>query len=308
MEVSTTTESLAIFEALASDTRLKIVNLLADRERNIKELANELFMSSAIVTRHVKQLEKANIIKTERIPGKAGSQKMCSLAIDQLFIRFPRVLYPHFEQHKTNIRVGHFTDFNVEPTCGLATKDKYVGNLDDPKHFMNAERMNADMLWFSKGFVEYKFPNLLSETEKPELLEISLELSSEFPVSNNNWPSDISFYLNDTLIGTWTVPGNFSDVRGRMTPAWWPKENSQYGLLKILRINKNETLIDGDSISDVTLKDIDFTQPLMKLKIAVDDDAKYAGGLTLFGKNFGNHNQDIISTVYYSQIDESMTV
>ncbi|MCP4124207.1 MAG: winged helix-turn-helix transcriptional regulator, partial [Bacteroidetes bacterium] len=59
MEVSTTTESLAIFEALASDTRLKIVNLLADRERNIKELANELYMSSAIVTRHVKQLEKA---------------------------------------------------------------------------------------------------------------------------------------------------------------------------------------------------------------------------------------------------------
>lgn len=301
MEVSTTTESLAIFEALASDTRLKIVNLLADRERNIKELANELYMSSAMVTRHVKQLEEANIIKTERLPGKAGSQKMCSLAIDQLFIRFPRVLYPEYEQHLTNIRVGHFTDFNVEPTCGLATKDNYVGNLDEPKYFMNAERMNADILWFSKGFVEYKIPNLLSDNEQPELLEISLELSSEFPVSNNNWPSDISFYLNDTKIGTWTVPGNFSDVRGRMTPSWWPKENSQYGLMKILRVNKKETLIDGDAISNITLKDIDFSQPLMKLRLAVEEDARNVGGLTLFGKNFGNHSQDIQTTIYYSQ-------
>ncbi|WP_423188962.1 ArsR/SmtB family transcription factor [Alkalibacterium sp. f15] len=300
MEVHTTTDSLAIFEALASDTRLKIVNLLSEKERNIKELAAELYMSSAIVTRHIKQLEEANIIKTKRLPGKAGSQKICSLAIDQLFIRFPRVLYPEYEQHRTDIKVGHFTDFNVEPTCGLATKNDYVGNLDDPKHFMNADRMDADILWFSKGFVEYKFPNLLTQNERPELLEISLEISSEFPVSNNNWPSDISFYINDVCVGTWTVPGNFSDVRGRQTPNWWPKDNSQYGLLKILRINNKETLIDGESISEVNLSQLDFDQPLMKLKIAVDEDSKHVGGLTLFGKSFGNHNQDIQSTVYYS--------
>lgn len=303
MEVSTTTDSLPIFEALASDTRLKIVNLLAEKEMNIKELADKLYMSSAIVTRHVKQLEEANIIKTERIPGKAGSQKVCSLAIDQLFIRFPRVLYPEYEQHRTSIKIGHFTDFSVEPTCGLATKDNYIGNLDDPKHFMNSQRMDADILWFSQGFVEYKFPNMLTVNEHPEMLELSLELSSEFPVSNNNWPSDITFYLNDKKIGTWTVPGNFSDVRGRMTPSWWPKENSQYGLLKILRINHKETLIDGEAISDINLKDIDFSQPLMKLKISVEEESKFVGGLTLFGSNFGNYNQDIESTIYYSLKD-----
>lgn len=303
MEISTTTDALPIFEALASDTRLKIVNLLAEKEMNIKEMAEKLYMSSAIVTRHVKQLEEAKIIKTERIPGKAGSQKVCTLAIDQLFIRFPRVLYPEYEQHRTSIKIGHFTDFSVEPTCGLATKDNYVGNLDDPKHFMNTQRMDADILWFSKGFVEYKFPNMLTANEHPEMLELSLELSSEFPVSNNNWPSDITFYLNDKKIGTWTVPGNFSDVRGRMTPSWWPKENSQYGLLKILRINNKETLIDGEAISTISLKDIDFSQPLMKLKISVEEGSKYVGGLTLFGSSFGNYNQDIESTIYYSLKD-----
>lgn len=303
MEISTTSDALPIFEALASDTRLKIVNLLAEKEMNIKEMAEKLYMSSAIVTRHVKQLEEANIIKTERIPGKAVSQKVCSLAIDQLFIRFPRVLYPEYEQHRTSIKIGHFTDFSVEPTCGLATKDNYVGNLDDPKHFMNSQRMDADILWFSKGFVEYKFPNMLTVNEHPEMLELSLELSSEFSVSNNNWPSDITFYLNDKKIGTWTVPGNFSDVRGRMTPSWWPKENSQYGLLKILRINHKETLIDGEAISNISLKDIDFSQPLIKLKISVEEESKNVGGLTLFGSNFGNYNQDIESTIYYSLKD-----
>lgn len=304
MEVHTTTESLDIFEALASDTRLKIVNLLAEKERNIKEIASELYMSSAIVTRHIKQLEEANIIKTERHPGKAGSQKICSLAIDQLFIRFPRVLYPEYEQHRTDIKVGHFTDFNVEPTCGLATKNNYIGNLDDPKHFMNAERMDAEILWFSEGFVEYKIPNLLAKNEKPELLEISLELSSEFPVSNNNWPSDITFHINDVCVGTWTVPGNFSDVQGRLTPNWWPKDNSQYGLLKILRVNKKETLIDGESLSTVNLSQLNFNLPLMKLKISVDSQSKNVGGLTIFGSNFGNHKQDIQSTIYYSESDD----
>ena len=43
-------------------------------------------------------------------------------------------------------------------------------------------------------------------------LTVSAELSSEAPGVNNQWPSDISFSINDVLVGTWTSPGDFGDV------------------------------------------------------------------------------------------------
>ena len=132
------------------------------------------------------------------------------------------------------------------------------------------------------------------------MIEISLEISSEFPGSNNNWPSDISFYFNKTFLGKWTSPGNYSDVKGKYNPDWWPKRNSQYGLLKTIRIASDQTHIDGDILSDVTLDDIDLSQHLNELSIAVEADSQYVGGLTIFGEGFGNHPQDIKVTTFYS--------
>lgn len=301
MEIDTTLDSLPVYEALASDTRLKIINLLADRERNIKEIAQELYMSSAIVTRHIKKLEKARIIKTDWKPSKAGSQKICSLAIDQLFVSFPKLLYPHYEKYSTTINLGHFTNFYMEPTCGLATKDDYIGEVDQPKYFMDPQRVHAELVWFTKGYVEYTIPNMLADFQKAELLEISLEISSEFPASNNNWPSDITFSINNTFLGKWTVPGNYSDVRGKLNPKWWPSINSQYGLLKTIRVSDRETVMDSEHLSNVTLKDIDFKSTFLKIKIAVDEDSEHVGGLTIFGENFGNHPQDIQFNLYYSE-------
>ena len=37
-------------------------------------------------------------------------------------------------------------------------------------------------------------------------------------------------------------------------------------------------------------------------KLAVNDDSTYIGGLTIFGKNFGNYNQDINVRINYSPI------
>ncbi|WP_277630738.1 hypothetical protein [Atopococcus tabaci] len=133
------------------------------------------------------------------------------------------------------------------------------------------------------------------------MLEVSLELASEFPVSNNNWPSDISFYINDIYVGTWTVPGNFSDVRAKLTPSWWPRQNSQYGLFRTLRITPYETLIDGEPISSVNLSQIDFDKPLTKITFAIEKDAENVGGLTIFGKQFGNYPQDIEYKLSYSE-------
>ena len=83
MQLQINEESLPVYEALASKTRIRIIQLLSKKKMNVKDLAKELGVSSAITTMHVKKLEEANIIKTEKI----GQQKISSLRVDKIDIR-----------------------------------------------------------------------------------------------------------------------------------------------------------------------------------------------------------------------------
>ncbi|OBZ13664.1 MULTISPECIES: transcriptional regulator [Bacillales] len=302
MKIDISDTHLPIYEALASDVRLRIIQLLALQEMNIKDLAQALELSSPIMTMHVKKLEKAGLISSEMVSSSGGTKKMCKLITDSIEIDFPSKSRPALRTyHESIVSVGHYTDFEVEPTCGLATTVKVIGMFDEPRFFLDAERTNAKILWFSSGFIEYKIANFLLKSEKPTELEISFEISSEAPFANENWPSDISFYINGTKIGLWTSPGDFGGKRGKYTPDWWWDEINQYGLLKVLKITPNGTFIDGQQISDVTLDDVDILNKQWKFRIAVEEDAENVGGVTLFGAGFGNYNQDIVFKLYYER-------
>lgn len=304
MKLDISEKSLPVYEALASSVRLQVIQLLAKEPRNIREIAEAVGLSSAIMTMHIKKLERANIIRSEMVPGKGGVQKICFLAIDAMEILFPAKDGLQREYHRTELSVGHYTDFHIEPTCGLATTAKIIGEFDEPRYFWDPERVNAKIIWFGKGYVEYKVPNFLMPSEMPEELVISLELASEAPLTNDNWPSDITFFLNQVELGTWTSPGDFGGSRGKYTPQWWPNEVNQYGLLKHLRITQEGTYIDGNKLSGVSLKDIHCRQKQWTFRIAVTDDARHAGGLTLYGSGFGNYNQDIVFQLYYSELPQ----
>ncbi|WP_019535876.1 ArsR/SmtB family transcription factor [Paenibacillus ginsengihumi] len=303
MKIDISQHSLPVFEALASNVRIEMIRLLSQKPMNVKELADALNLSSAIMTMHVKKLERAGIIKTSKQPGKGGAKKVCTLAADGIEITFPSKLEPfsrHF--HLTEVSVGHYTDFEAVPTCGLATTVKVIGIFDEPRAFLEPERVNAKILWFGRGFVEYKLPNYLMKNEEPVELEISMEISSEAPFANEYWPSDITFFLNGIRLGTWTSPGDFGGKnRGRYTPDWWWGEINQYGLLKVLKINEEGTFIDGTRISDVKLSDLQITQKQWTFRIAVLEESENVGGLTLFGSGFGNYNQDIVFKLYYEK-------
>ncbi|MGV3010747.1 ArsR/SmtB family transcription factor [Streptococcus thoraltensis] len=296
MQIEINDEALPIYEALASKVRLEIINLLAVKRRNIKEIAQELNLSSAIITQHIKKLEKAQIIKTTRV----GHQKIASLKLEKIEINFPKQIFSALDTMESSIPVGHYTNFSVKPTCGLATYDNFIGKVDTPKFFMDPARMDAQILWFAEGFIEYQSPNFLTPEHKLKMLEISLEISSEFPFSNDNWPSDITFTLNNTELGSWTSPGDFADVRGKYTPDWFPDNVNQYGLLKTIRITSHGTYMDGEPISDITIDDIDSESDMWKLKFEVKEDAINKGGCTIFGKHFGNYDQDIKIKLFYS--------
>ena len=99
-----------------------------------------------------------------------------------------------------------------------------------------------------------------------------MELGSEAPGINNDWPSDIEFYLNDLRLGSWTSPGDFGDVKGLFTPGWWPENWNQYGLLKLLVVNRKGTFIDGLKISDITINDLKLDyRSNIRLKFAVNN-------------------------------------
>lgn len=301
MKIDTSEKWLPIYEALASDVRLKIINMLSDTPMNVKEIAQALNLSSAIVTMHVNKLEKAGIIQSERTRSKGGVQKLCKLSLTSLEITFPSAENASRKFHEFMVPVGQYTDFYATPTCGLATTEKVIGYFDDPRYFLDPERVNAKILWLTQGYVEYKIPNYLLTSQSPEELEISLELGSEAPGINENWPSDISFFINDVSLGHWTSPGDFGKTKGIYTPAWWKTDVNQYGMLKVLRINNLGTFIDGQKLSQITLNDIDICKKLWSFKVAVPDNAEHVGGMTIYGKGFGNYNQDIIFKLFYEE-------
>lgn len=302
MELDISKLSLPVFEALASETRLKIIRFIGSDKKCIGDIACHLGVSNAITTRHVQQMEDSGILDSERGKGKDRSKKFVFLKVDDIHITFPEKIYRGLKLHATDLKIGHFTDFEVAPTCGLATTEEVVGKPDEPRYFMDSRRVDAALLWFGEGYVEYKIPNLLLEDERPELLEISFELASEFPLSNNVWPSDVSIYVNQKKVAVYTVPGNFSDTRGRYTPSWWNDHFSQYGQLKHVRVNTIDTGIDGETYSDISIKDLELhDHPLITLRFAVEPEACNKGGLTLFGKGFGNYNQNILINLYYSE-------
>ncbi len=298
-------DGLEIFKALGSEVRVEIIKLLLqNKEMNMNELATSLNITNGALTSHIKKLESCGIIAIANESSGHGNEKKCVVQLDKILIELGLE-----EESKnvceTEIKVGHYCDYNIFPTCGLASSSKLIGEVDDARYFAHPERVNCDILWFTKGYVEYIIPNFIPAYNKIDQITISAELSSEAPGVNSNWPSDIFFYLNEVKIGKWTSPGDFGDVKGIFTPSWWYPNWNQYGLLKLIVINSHGTFIDGLKVSDVTIKEFNLDyKSTIKFKFEVPEDAEHVGGLTIFGRNFGNYNQDIKVRINYSPIAE----
>ena len=304
LHIKSLDEGLDIFKALGSDIRVEIIKLLLKNNGlNMNEIATELNITNGALTSHIKKLEDCGLITVSSESGGHGNQKKCSVHLDKILVDLEQSENGK-NLYQTELKVGHFSDYNVFPTCGLSSPKALIGEVDDTRYFAHPDRYNADILWFTKGHVEYIIPNFIPSSMKIDQITISAELSSEAPGINDVWPSDIHFYLNDTCIGTWTSPGDFGDVKGIFTPDWWYPNWNQYGMLKLLVINKKGTFIDGLQISNINIKDFNLTyKSILKFKIGVPDTPEHIGGLTIFGKTFGNYNQDINIRINYSPID-----
>ena len=71
----------------------------------------------------------------------------------------------------------------------------------------------------------------------------------------------------------------------------------------MLVVDKNGTYIDGLKISDVNTDLLMLCpQDDIVFRFQVQEPSQHIGGLTLFGRNFGNYSQDISVKVNYSPL------
>jgi predicted transcriptional regulator len=286
---------IGALKALASLPRWRLLQSLAQGGQSINDLAGALNLPTSTVAAQVKILEEAELLRTELRAASHGLQKVCTRTYDNVLVTLPSTLEPASAGVEIAMPIGAYTDFDVAPTCGLATESAIIGYLDDPVSFYEPERVRANLLWFRSGYVEYNFPNRLPEGAAATSLTVSMEICSEAPLHNDDWPSDITVWVNGHELGTWTSPGDFGGERGRLTPDWWDAKDSQFGLLKRWSVTPGGAFLDGHALSPLSIDELGLeTERVTTVRIGVRRDALHVGGLNLFGRAFGNYPQDLM--------------
>ena len=301
LELIQAEESAAVFRALSSPVRLKILHSLLDRAggSNISELAEKFQLPLSTAALHVRVLEEAGLILIQERPGLRGSQKICAILAEDVYINiFNR------QKERTPTRIvgifmplGNYFDCLVTKPCGIAGRRTFVGIEDSTQAFYSPHRIHAQIVWFASGYLEYRFPNHFVDHERLVEISFSFEACSEAPGYNNDWPSDITVWINGREVYTFRSPGDFGDKRGLLNPDWWPDASTQYGELHHLDITWEGCFGDGRKISDLNLGTLEVSRgDFISFKIGVKEDAECAGGINLFGEHFGNYRQSIHMT------------
>jgi predicted transcriptional regulator len=64
-------------------------------------------------------------------------------------------------------------------------------------------------------------------------------------------------------------------------------------------VTEKGCFIDGRRIADVRLADLELDDHhSIRLRVGITDDARHPGGVNIFGKGFGNHDQDIVMRLF----------
>ncbi len=201
-----------VLRSLASPARARILRLLHRRPGlNVNDIAEALSLPQSTVSSNLQILESAGLIRTETQKGRKGNQKLCFSAFDEVLV----MLRDDVSGVNTNaievaMPIELYTSCEVSAPCGLCSPKGVIGLLDVPGTFLDPDRMNAGLMWFTRGFVEYQFPNNARHVGRAiNALDLSFELSSEVPGTASDWPSDITVAVNGRELGVWTSPRRF---------------------------------------------------------------------------------------------------
>lgn len=290
-----------ICHALSTPLRVDIIHQLDMETLSCLELSKRLGYPLSTISSNVRILEDAGIVICELLPAKNGSKKMCSLVYREVLIKLgqPNLAYESLARYEAAIPVGNYMNFEVYPSCGFITDNVDPRQFDTPAHFCDPRRVDAQLIWFRKGFLEYRIPLPHRPLLVPKSLTFTLELCSECPGFNNRWRSDITMWINGVEIGTWTSPADFGDRRGRFTPAWWEMGYTQYGLLTSWCVDGDGASLNDQPLSKVTLSHLGLGGNSLTMRVGMKENCKNVGGVNIFGEQFGDYPQNISMILLY---------
>lgn len=293
-------EMCKIAKAFSSETRLEIIKLLNANSLNINEISDKLNIPASSAALNVKVLEEAGIIHTELHPGVRGSMKLCSLRRNYVGFIINTAVHSDYMTHTIDMPIGNYVECEITPTCGMVNDRMFIGTEDEPRSFYNPSKTSAQLIWFHTGYLRYHFSNEMIMDHEVLSMELSMEICSEAPNYKNDWPSDITLWINGVECTTWTSPGDFGGRRGKLNPPFWSDGATQYGKLVQFKSNKDGFFINDLLYSDITIESLKLKEGnYIDVKIGVKDDAKNAAGMNLFGEKFGDYNQNILLKFEY---------
>ena len=287
-----------VLRGLASPGRARILRLLLRRPGlNVNDIAEALSLPQSSVSSNLQILESAGLIRSETHKGRKGNQKLCFSAFDEVLVMLrDDVSGVNANAIEVAMPIGLYTSCEVSAPCGLCSPKGVIGLLDVPGTFLDPDRMNAGLMWFTRGFVEYQFPNNARHVGKADhgarpVFRAFLRSSRDrlrLAVRHHS-------YSQRPRTRGLDKPRDFGDQRGLYTPDWWKLKGSQYGMLKSWRVTPDGAFVDGVKISSLTSKDLDFSaHHSIRVRIEVKPDARHPGGVNIFGRGFGNYDQDIV--------------
>lgn len=298
LEFGQSEKIIAVGKALSSELRLRILKVLETQSYNVNEIAELLEIPASSAAMHVKVLEEAGLIHTELKSAVRGSMKMCTKAVESIVIGLQEETEERSE--KISMPIGNFVDYQVEPTCGIVSMEGYIDIEDEPAVFYNPRRTDAKLIWIGNGYLEYRFPNAALKKNKLSELRLSAEVCSEDHEYNMDCPSDITLWINDIEVGTYKSPSDFGGRKGKLNPAWWPDENTQYGMLETWSIAEDGTYLNNEKMTEHILEDFHLGNGnYISVRIGIKPDAENRGGMNIFGDCFGDYPQDIVLKLIY---------
>lgn len=285
-------------KAISNPERVKILYALQKESMNLLSLSKYLEMPVSTVFNHINCLEKSGLITVNYLPTKKGHVKFCNVSTLATTIEFFKrtTIEEQKETLSYEMPIGLYSECDIHAPCGLATSTEVIHPVDDPRAFFLTERVNAQLLWFGYGSLTYNFPNHFIKGKKYSTISFQFEICSETYYYNNNWPSDITIYINEEELLTFTSPGDFGGRRGNITPKFWKSNSTQFGQLKKLEINAQGVFFDNVLLrTDITFDDLNLDKnDCIKFTLKIKETAEHRGGMNLFGKEFGDYPQSII--------------
>jgi len=287
-----------IAKAISIPARVDIIGLLFDKPLSVLDISQQLHIPASTAGIHVKILEEAGIIRTEKkvLDGSIHKVCFCENHLIHFFLRSS--VNEVNDLSSVVIPIGSYSDCYVETPCGLINETEHIGYEDEPRSFYMLERINAQIIWLSKGYIRYMAPNILPAYKKCKRLSLSMELCSEAYGYDENYKSDIYLSINGKDCGFYRSLGDYGARRGMLTPAFWQNGLSQYGKLVTWIVDGNGVYCNEEYASNTTIDTLDIeNNNCIEFKIETRKNSDYCGGINIFGDNAGDYNQAIVLTI-----------